>query len=278
MSCGPNDERRGRPTVPPGAVLLRTLREASGRTQLWVEAEADLGTGYLQRVESGKVAQPSRATLQRILTALGARYSEQCAVLEHYGYTVATPPPDEADCAWARTTVAAELAALPFPAYLLDCTHRLLAWNAQVPRLFGISKDDPTLGGLAGRSLLAAWFDSASWLAERVVAPDRFCPGLIRAFQFEMRRFESEAWCQAVRDELLSLPRFRYYWEVVNREMPAAIPQRALVPVELRVPGAGVLAFRLIAEPLVRDDRFRTIGYVPADTRTIRWCAAASDD
>ena len=55
--------RRGRGTAgTPGGERLRALREAAGRTQLWVELEAELGTGYLQRVESGKVAQPVRAT------------------------------------------------------------------------------------------------------------------------------------------------------------------------------------------------------------------------
>ena len=39
----------------PGGARLRALREQAGKAQLWVEAEAELGTGYLQRVESGKV-------------------------------------------------------------------------------------------------------------------------------------------------------------------------------------------------------------------------------
>ena len=66
----------------PGGAKLRALREGAGRTQLWVEAEAGLGTGYLQRVESGRVTQPERATLERILLSLEARYSERREVLE----------------------------------------------------------------------------------------------------------------------------------------------------------------------------------------------------
>jgi transcriptional regulator with XRE-family HTH domain len=50
------------------------LREAKGKTQLWVELEAELGTGYLQRVESGRVALPGHAMLERILAALRASY------------------------------------------------------------------------------------------------------------------------------------------------------------------------------------------------------------
>jgi len=67
-------------TGTPGGIKLRALRERAGRTQLWVELEAALGTGYLQRIESGRVTQPTRATLERILAALETGYSEPIAV------------------------------------------------------------------------------------------------------------------------------------------------------------------------------------------------------
>jgi hypothetical protein len=43
----------------PGGSKLRGLRERARRTQLWVELEAELGAGYLQRVESGRSPCPS---------------------------------------------------------------------------------------------------------------------------------------------------------------------------------------------------------------------------
>src|SRR5262245_45461405 len=127
----------------PGGARLRALREAAGRTQLWVESEADLGTGYLQRLESGRVAQPERATLDRILTALEARYGERKEVLERFGYLVPTPPPTEEEIAWARARCRQELDELPFPALVLDCTHRLIAWNRFLPRLLGDGPGEP---------------------------------------------------------------------------------------------------------------------------------------
>src|SRR5688572_31262269 len=84
----------------PGGAKLRAVREQAGRSQLWVEAEADLGTGYLQRVESGRVAQPGRATVEKILDALDARYSERRDVLELFGYMVATPLPTPEEIDW----------------------------------------------------------------------------------------------------------------------------------------------------------------------------------
>src|SRR3954466_11470943 len=102
----------------PGGARLRAVREAAGRTQLWVEAEAELGTGYLQRLESGRVVQPGRPVLERILIALDARYTERRDVLELFGYTVTTQPPTTEEMAWAADLARQELDEAPFPAYV----------------------------------------------------------------------------------------------------------------------------------------------------------------
>jgi len=256
----------------PGGERLRALREAAGRTQLWVEVEAELGSGYLQGVESGKVALPERATLERILDALEARYSERREVLGLFGYTVAASPPTEEEIAWARDTCLQELHQVPFPAYVLDCTHRLIAWNDFVPLLFGVTPDDPQVGGLAHRSLLASWFDPDSPLGPLVAEPEVFLPALIRALRYEMQQFGTEARYPPLLRRLNELPRFRRYWAVVEREPDVVTAARALVPVHLAVPCAGVLQFRLSSEPFVRDARFRMIYYFPSDLNTMNRC------
>jgi transcriptional regulator with XRE-family HTH domain len=262
----------------PGGAKLRTLRERSGKTQLWVEVEADLGTGYLQRVESGRVAQPERPTLERILAALDARYTERRDILEVFGYTVATPPPDEADLLWARDACRRELHDVLFPAYVLDCTHRLVAWNRYLPRLLGAAPDDPLLERLAGGSLLAAWFDPVSPLAPLVVEPETFLPALIRALRYEMQQFRAETWAAALLAQLRDeLPRFRHYWDLVEGEPALSSAARALVPVRLAVSGAGVLQFRLSSEHFALDARFRIVYYFPADPATMQQCAVWAD-
>jgi len=265
---------RTRTVGTPGGAKLRTLREGVGRTQLWVEVEAGLGTGYLQRVESGRVVQPERATLERILTALEARHSERREVLELFGYLVATPPPTAAEMAWACDVCQRELHEVPFPAYVLDCTHRLIVWNHYVPHLFGIAPHDPTLAGLAHQSLLAAWFGPGSPLAPLVAEPETFLPALIRALRYEMQPFRTETWYAAVLAALQALPRFRHYWAVVEQEPALASAARALVPVRLFRPSTGLLQFRLASEHFVRDARFRLVYYYPADPATMQQCAA----
>jgi transcriptional regulator with XRE-family HTH domain len=265
---------RTRAVGTPGGAKLRALREGAGRTQLWVEIEAGLGTGYLQRLESGRVVQPEPATLERILTALEARYSERREVLELFGYTVVTPLPTEEEVAWAGAVCQRELHEVPLPAYVLDCTHRLLLWNHAVPRLFGMALDDPTLGGLACRSLLAAWFDVDSPLAPLVADPETFLPALIRALRYEMQQFRTETWYTEVLASLHALPRFRHYWAVVEQQPALASAARALVSVRLMTPGVGPLQFRLSSEHFVRDARFRLVYYFPADPATMYQCAA----
>jgi hypothetical protein len=162
---------------------------------------------------------------------------------------------------------------VPFPAFVLDCTHRLIAWNQIAPKLFGIVTDDPTFGRLAGRSYMSAWFDPASPIPAHVAEPDTLLPAIIRAFQYEMRRFRDEPWQAAIMQELRALPRFQRYWDVAEQTPEPVSAARALVPVRLNVPGAGTLQFRLASEPFVRDARFRMVYYVPGDLATMQWCA-----
>lgn len=155
--------------------------------------------------------------------------------------------------------------------------HRLIAWNRYFPRLLGVALDRPWLGRLTGRSLLVLWFDPTSPLGQLVADPEAFLPALIRAMRYEMRPFAAQTWYAEALAELMALPRFRHYCEVVDREPTPAGAARALVPVRLTVPGAGELQFRLAAEAFTRDARFRIVYYFPADATTIRQCAAWRD-
>ena len=259
----------------PGGARLRAVREQAGRSQLWVEAEADLGTGYLQRVESGRVAQPGRVTVERILDALDARYSERRDVLELFGYVVATPLPTPAEIDWARERCQHELHDVPFPAYVLDCLPRLISWNRLAPCLLGDGPGQAAFEALQGRSMLAPWFDPSSPFGALVAEPDVFLPALIRAMRYEVDRYRQESWLvETLAQMQTELPRFRHYWTLGEQAPSPISAARVLVPVKLAVPGVGLLQFRLVAEPFVRDTRFRLIYYVPADPLTMRQCAA----
>jgi len=268
-------DRQDEPIGSPGGTLLRNIRKRADRTQLWVEAEADIGTGYMQRIESGRVAQPERSTLERILEALDARYGERRDVLERFGYVVFADPPDQEEIAWAREVCAAEIATLPFPAYVLDCAFRLIAWNDLVPRLFGISPDHRAFRRLQEGWLLGSWFDPASPVGRSVAEPERFLPAMVRAARFELQQLHAGPWYEAMLDELAAeLPQFRSYWLEGQRSPEPVMAARGFVPVKLDVLEARPLQFRLSAEPFARDPRFRLLSFFPADIPAMRWCDA----
>lgn len=262
----------------PGGRSLRALREQVGKPQLTIEVDADLGSGYLQRVESGKVMQPTRKTLERILTALHARYSEQREVLELFGYTVAAPLPTEEEIAWACAICATELHGVIFPAYVLDCGHRLLAWNRYIPRIIGVPAVGPGITNPARLCALNLWFDPRYGLSARVKNPDIFFPALVRALRHEIQSFRHEEWCSALMARLLrELPLLRQYWAAGEEATGSAVAARPAVPLHIDVPPIGPLQFRTSAEHFTRDARFRIVYYLPADPPTMHHCAIWAD-
>lgn len=252
-------------SLTPGGKRLRALREYHGLTQLDVELDGSLGIGYLQRLESGRVQQPERETLERILNALKAHYTERREVLELFGYVVDAPIPEDAEIEWAVRVCAAELQSAVFPAYLLDCAHRLLYWNHFVPHLFPLAQtgDHP--------SILKMLFANLYGVTALIKNGDEFFPAQIRALRYEMQRFRAEPWYERLLAEMLQYPLFQHHW-IKEGQQPVHIPARPLTLLEIEPPKAGVLRFRLIAEPFVHDQRFRVIYYLPADAQTIQQC------
>lgn len=256
----------------PGGSRLKALREYLGKTQLEVEIDAELGLGYLQRIEAGKVRHPERDTLERILTALGAQYTERRDILELFGYAVDTPLPSEYEIEWAIASCQAELVSAVFPAYLLDCAHRVLTWNKFFLKLYGpVGLNNPYC-----LSVLKILFDPRYRVTPMIANPDVFFPAQIRALRYEMRWLRGEAWCEALIDDMLSqCPLFKRYWmDTLAQKQNALIAARPLVPFELDVPQLGLLRFRLTSEPFAQDRRFRIIYYIPADAPTIAQCIA----
>jgi transcriptional regulator with XRE-family HTH domain len=257
-----------------GGMQLRTLREQIGKTQLLLEADAGLGSGYVQRIESGKVQQPERATLERILTALAAGYNERREILALFGYATTTPVPTDEEIRWARQVSHTDLHGVMFPAYLLDCLHRLLAWNRYIPNMIPAVADDHLQAQGAHWSIFHLWFDPRYQLTSLVQNPDTFFAQMVHTLQHEMHRFGNEPWYPTLIDQLMhELPRFRQYWERRDEYQPYASAARALVPLHLHIPENGCLQFRLTAERFTRDARFRIVYFFPADPYTIRQCA-----
>lgn len=258
----------------PGGNRLRALREYVGQTQLNIELDASLGIGYLQRVESGKVKIPERDTLERILSALNTGYTERRDILELFGYRVDTPLPSDSEIKSAVALCRRELDDAVFPAYLLDCGHRLLAWNALFTRMYDLNQMIKRTPSGERSSMIHALFTPGSGVMDRIANPDAFIPAQVRAFRYEMRHFRAESWHDPLIERAMTTsPLFAKFWTQALAE-PAddMIAARPLIPLELNVPDIGRLRFRITSEPFAQDRRFRVIYYIPADAATIQAC------
>lgn len=258
-----------------GGGRLRELRRQTGKTQLFVELEADLGSGYLQRVEAGKVALPEKYTLERILKALGANYDEAAEVLEMFGYTSPKSLPIEKDIAWARSICQPVLQKIMLPAYLLDCAQRLLDWNQFIPKLFGVADNDPAFKRLIGTSIFIAWFDPHTSPGALVCEPEEFYPQMIRALRHEIYPFRHEQWCIQLIDKWLQENTlFKRYWMEAVSDASYAVAARSLSPLQLSLTQGTSALFHLAIERLTQDARFRIVYFIPADAETLHLCSS----
>jgi transcriptional regulator with XRE-family HTH domain len=250
----------------PGGIRLRALREACGKTQLDVELDANLGIGYLQRLELGKVQYPERETLERILATLNVSFIQRREVLELFGYAVAVSIPDEAETRWAMGVFKSEVSQDTIPAYLLDCSQRLLVWNTLVPKLFGEINREPR-NDLITRLI----FDPVRGIAGSVLNVEPFFSAQMRIFHYEMQRSGQQSWYNTLIDEMRQYKMFDEYWVKQNTGGQPQVPIRPVAQLQLDTPH-GLANFRLICEPFAQDHRFRVIYYLPADPATLHHC------
>ncbi|MBI1282563.1 MAG: helix-turn-helix domain-containing protein [Anaerolineaceae bacterium] len=249
-----------------GGLRLKMLRESYGKTQLDVELDANLGIGYLQRLERGKVHQPEQDTLIRILDALGAGFVERREVCSLFGYAIPVTLPTAAEIQWAVNVFHSQVKDEHVPVYLLDCSHRLLAWNRQVKHLFGV------LNTLKPDALLPRLiFDKVGGIAGLIINAETFFPAQVRIVHYERQRCGNGSLFDAFIDQMMTIPTFAKYWVKGDDSGGFQLPMRPLVPMKLDY-GRRTLQFRLIAESFVQDPRFRVIYYLPDNSATLRQC------
>lgn len=260
-----------KPSLTSGGERLRLLRESRGKTQLTLELDASLGTGYLQRLESGKVQQPERDTLERILTALAVSFAERQEVMQQFGYAVPLTIPDAAQIQWAISIFQAEMAAITVPAYVLDCSHRLLTWNPLAAKLYGLGQNMAAEDRADYLLMPRLIFDPRLNVSPSIVNGEEFYPSQIRVLKYERLRCGVDSWYDGFIEEMRHYGEFDRYWSQYGREQ-SQFTMRPLSPFKLDLGSRGLTQFRIIAESFVQDQRFRVIYCLPADAETIRWC------
>jgi transcriptional regulator with XRE-family HTH domain len=260
---------------------LRNLRETAGLSQLAVELEADLGSGYLHKVELGKIKSPLKETLERILAAVGARHSDRRDALEAFGYNLAASLPTTAEIEWALKECGPAVQQVAMPAYLLDCALRPLLYNGYLCALLGASPNSKEMTGVLHRPIFEQVFDSESWLFSRFNQHEDVLPILMMTLHIELVPYLSEKWCQELVEGCMRLPLFKKYWEEVKQRGPYNIVASPLLPVQINSPLLGEITCRTSVEYLKRDSRFRVIYLIPVDQTSVdrlgRWASTERD-
>ncbi|NJM08289.1 helix-turn-helix domain-containing protein [Candidatus Gracilibacteria bacterium] len=254
-----------------GGQRIRSLRERSGKSQTTVESIAELGEHYLKRIELGQITRPQRDTLTRILDALDADYEDRCEILDAYGYAGATALPDMRAIEWARAQAQPVLDRLNIPGQLLDCALRVHAVNHLLLRSLGLPIEGQEVELLRGQMAIEVLLNPRYDVRRNIANAEEYIRSTLPMLQFELRPYLHEAWCQALIDRLrTSSPEFAQLWRETTRA-PRVVGARPLYPLVLKA-SEPPLRFWTIAEPFLRDTRFRLLYYIPADEPTMRQC------
>jgi len=114
----------------PGAGVRRT----SGLRREELAHLASVSPGYYQRLEQGRVPQPSAGVLDALATALRLTHAERLHLFALAGQ--AHPEPESGTLASAARRML-ELLSPPTAAYVIDRHSDVLAWNSSAAALFG---------------------------------------------------------------------------------------------------------------------------------------------
>ncbi len=261
-----------------GGELLRALRQRrEGRKRkLTIEQVAEQsGITYraLWNIEHGNTAKPNKAVLDSILNTLDAflpiTIEQRNEVLMAFKYPPLLTPPTDVE----RTRVAVEwqneYRHLTQPAYLVDFTQRLLAWNRYAPRILGMEYNDPRLRKLKGITIFDLAFNSDFIAASRITNGAEFLPNMIQVIKAEMEPFSDTNWYKELIDETSTkYPLFKSIWNSLPSNLPM-VRLRTMGPVQVQHPDGKILKFHLMGVDFVNDPRFRIVQYHPADVTTL---------
>lgn len=271
-----------------GPTMLRALREASGLSQLevamrLVDAEFRIDQSHLYKIESGRIVRPAAKTIDAILTlGLQAPYSIRRDVLQAFGYRLPWVLPTEQEIASELRLCAGELNFANWPAYMMDYSHRIWAWNRLFPRLLGNTADDPANAGYVGLTTLDILLNPDVGTNRQIANAGSFVPLSVAWFKTMTRPYAQEAWFREFMARANAWPGFRELWAQMPEEAPVLWAEPQVVPVEIQVPGyAAPLRFRPMHLHLALDPRFSILHLVPLNLETMAicetWAADASD-
>jgi len=260
-----------------GGQRLRKLRLARKETIENIATDAGITYKALSEIERGITKQPSRENLYSILEAL-----DQCKkvsvedwqiVFEAYGYKRPYPLPTEDEIEKAKKQWREDYGHIAYPAYLVDCSQRLLDWNRYAPRLVGMRYSDIRTRYFQNLDV----FDIAFGLPEkfvRIVNQKEYLPSFTYTTIGMMRPYEDETWyAKSILAAQQKYPYFKQLWESLHSDSFQASLTGLAVPIVLSLQEEPQnLTFQLVKVDFSGDERFWIVQWVPVDKITINRC------
>jgi len=195
-----------------------------------------------------------------------------------------TSKPDKLAVAWATKWAAGRLSSyLDGPAYLIDATMSVRAWNVLSPKLFEMGGFKGAMHRLSNPShdkdnpFLIALFDERVNLLSMVTNRDEFFYQNFRAVYGRTELYHGETWFSDLLESVKrKVPFISEIWAKVEEEaQDAPIVTFPDYPLHVRVDVGDrevLLSFNVVSEPFLADRRFWIIRYEPRDDNTKRLC------
>ncbi len=263
-----------------GGAKLRKLRKDRHETIENLATDAGITYKTLSEIERGVTKQPAKEILGKILKALAElaplRLDEQESIYKAYGYKapILLPTTEEIKAAvkvWHKSYN------VPKPAYLVDISQRLLAWNKYAIHLLGLRPNDPRLRNFKNITIFDFAFNSITAPLIEVVNINEYVPTLIKVMKMESEPYKGEPWYDKwINDTKQKYLGFRDLWDAAeNNPLDLGFADVII----LRIPNEnGLFKFQLSRSPFATDSRFYTVTWDPVDQKTILKCAAWVDD
>ncbi|RMH45423.1 MAG: XRE family transcriptional regulator [Gammaproteobacteria bacterium] len=259
-----------------GGKLIRELRKSRHLSMESLAFEAEIAYRTLSNIERGITRQPAHHVLSQILEVLDTHQKvslpDRHDVLESFGYKKDYPLPAEREIQWACRRWAQDYGHIWFPAYLVDMSQRILAWNRYTPHIAGVNSADPVTSVLNNITVFDMTFGLAGQFV-KIVNRDAYLSALILTIKNEMRLYTEEEWYEPCMTAALeTYPEFRRLWESTPTGREAEIGTGHHVPIVLDIPNIGQVSFQLLRFPFVVDSRFWIVQWLPVDEVTALHC------
>lgn len=255
-----------------GGNFLKQLRKQAGMRRREIEQISEIGENNLGKYES-ETRYPNRNTLKSILDAIGPDFHDRRKAFVSFGFTPDMPAPTEEDMALACGNCQPCIDEIKGPACLLDKRGYFLTWNAQFPMLLRMSSTILS-NRIKSRNptLIEALVNPDLKLMDHLENAEDYLPYMIQGFRLDTGLHEEENWYPELIERLMRYERFAYHWNRLIQAPISEVDMRQQHILWFRMSPQRTLGFRLIMNPVIRDERFGVIHFVPADEYTKEQC------